>query len=69
MVKKPKKKNKKSIYVFRKTNHAIDKEELENCSSYFHVNELSKSTSENEFNGTNESTISRNFDDLQNSLR
>ena len=48
----------------------IDKEDLQNSSSYFHVNELNNYFSENEFNGTNFlhmniSSICRNFDDLQ----
>ena len=48
----------------------LDKENLENSSSYFHVNELNNYLPENEFTGTNVlhmniSSICRNFDDLQ----
>ena len=53
-----------------KLNDAIDKENLENSSSSFHVNELNNYLPENEFTGTNVlhmniSSICRNFDDLQ----
>ena len=48
----------------------IDKEDLQNSSSFFHANELNNYFSENECNGTNFlhvniSSICRNFDDLQ----
>ena len=65
-----KKRNQNEQILTEKLNDAIDKEDLENFSSYFHVNELNNIFSENEFNGTNFlhmniSSICRNFDDLQ----
>ena len=56
--------------LIEKLNHAIDKEDFENSSSYFHVNELNNNFSEKEFNGTNflhinTSSICLNFGDLQ----
>ena len=48
----------------------MDKEDFENSSYYFHVNELNNNFSNKEFNGTNFvhmniSPICRNFDELQ----
>ena len=65
-----KKSNQNEQILVEKLNDAIDKEDLENSSSYFHVNELNNIFSENEFNGTNFlhmniSSICRNFDDLE----
>ena len=65
-----KNRNQNEQILIEKLNDAIDKEDLENSSSYFHVNELNNNFSENEFNGTNFlhmniSSICRNFDDLQ----
>ena len=65
-----KKRNKNEQILIEKLNDAIDKEDLKNFSSYFHVDELSNSFSENEFNGTNFlhmniSSICHNFDDLE----
>ena len=65
-----KKRNQNKQIVIEKLNDAIDKEDLENSSFYFHVNKLSNILSENEFNGTNFlhtniSSICHNFDDLE----
>ena len=65
-----KKRNQNEQILIEKLNDALDKEDLENSSSYFHVNELNNNFSQNEFNGTNFlhmniSSICRNFDDLQ----
>ena len=65
-----KNRNQNEQILIEKLNDAIDKEDLENSSSYFHVDELNNNFSENEFNGTNFlhmniSSICRNFDDLQ----
>ena len=65
-----KKRNQIEQILIEKLNDATDKEDLENSSSYFHVNELNNIFSENEFNGTNFlhmniSSICRNFDDLE----
>ena len=63
--------NKQNEQIFiEKSNDPIDKEDLKNFSSYFHVNELNNNFFENEFNGTNflhmnRSSIHGNFDDLQ----
>ena len=64
------KRNQNEQILIEKLNDAVDKEDIENSSSYFHVNELNNIFSENEFNGTNFlhmniSSICRNFDDLQ----
>ena len=48
-----KNRNQNEQIFIEKLNDAIDKEDLENSSSYFHVNELNNNFSENEFNGTN----------------
>ena len=65
-----KNRNQNEQILVQKLNDAIDQEDLENSSSYFHVDELNNNFSENEFNGTNFlhmniSSICRNFDDLQ----
>ena len=65
-----KKRNQNKQILIEKLIDAIDKKDLKNPSSYFHVNELNNNFSENEFNGTNFlhmniSSICRNFDDLQ----
>ena len=65
-----KNRNQNEQILIEKLNDAIDKEDLENSSSYFHVNELNNNFSQNEFNGTNflhmnVSSICRNLDDLQ----
>ena len=64
-----KKRNQNEQILIEKLNDAIDKEDFENSSSYFHVNELNNNFSEKEFNGTNFlhmniSSICRNSDDL-----
>ena len=64
------KRNQKEQILTEKLNGSVDKEELENSSSYFHVNELNNNFSENEFNGTNFlhmniSSICCNLYDLQ----
>ena len=65
-----KKRNQNEQILIEKLNDALDKEDLENSLSYFHVNELNNNFSQNEFNGTNFlqmniSSICHNFDDLQ----
>ena len=65
-----KKRNQNKQILIEKLNDALDNEDLENSSSYFHVNELNNNFSQNEFNGTNFlhmniSSICCNFDDLQ----
>ena len=65
-----KNRNQNEQILIEKLNDAIDKEDLENSSSYFHVNELNNNFSENEFKGTsflhmNTSSICHKFDDLQ----
>ena len=65
-----KNRNQNEQILIEKLNDAIDKEDLENSSSYFHVNELNNNFSENEFKGTNflhmnTSSICRKFYDLQ----
>ena len=56
-----KKRNQNEQIVIEKLNDVIDKEDLENSSSYFHVNELSNIFSENEFNATNFHHIDNNI--------
>ena len=48
-----KKTNQNEQILIEKLNDAVDKEDLENSSPYFHVNELNNNFSENEFSGTN----------------
>ena len=65
-----KNRNENEQMLIEKLNDAIDKEDLENSSLYFHVDELNNNFSENEFNGKNflhmnTSSICHNFDDLQ----
>ena len=65
-----KNRNQNKQILIEKLNDTIDKQDLQNSSSYFHVNELNNNFSENEFNGTNFlhmniSPICRNFDDPQ----
>ena len=64
-----KKRNQNKQILIEKLIDAIDKKDLKNPSSYFHVNELNNNFSENEFNGPNFlhkniSSICCNFDDL-----
>ena len=65
-----KKWNQNEEILIEKLNDATDKEDLENFSFFFHVNELNKNFSKNGFNGTkffhmNISSICRYFVDLQ----
>ena len=65
-----KKRNQNEQIIIEKLNDAIDKEDFENSSPYFYVNELNSNFYEKEFNGTNFlhmniSSICRNFDELQ----
>ena len=65
-----KKRNQNEQILIEKVNNAIDREDLRNSSSWFHVNKLNNNFYENEFNGTNFlhiniSSICRNFDELQ----
>ena len=48
-----KKRNQNEEILIEKLNDATDKEDLENFSFCFHVNELNKNFSKNEFNSTN----------------
>ena len=65
-----KKRTQNEQILIEKLKDAMGKEDLENSSSYFHVNELNNIFSENDFNDTNffhmnVSSICRNFDDLE----
>ena len=65
-----KERNQNKQMLIEKLNDAIDKKDLEKSSSYFPVNELNNTFSENEFNGTNFlhmniSSICRRFDELE----